>query len=580
MQNADDSRNKNQRPVATEPSLMNHEADMTRQGATLPGLLAVIAVILLCFAAPANAADPYFEVEDLNAGLGDAPADLDRSTPQSTVEALLDTAIAKDFAAAAHLLDLSRIPAAEQPERGEALATKLHAVVERKVVIDWAALLERPDSLDARATADSAVAGQVRRSLLLWILDMGDREVAIRLDRIKPADGDPVWVFAATSVANIDRLYELHGPTTLEQRLPEVLRTHAFWNLMWWEVIGLPVVAALAIIAGLLVRRLMTRLDAATSGGFAHTLVRAVRRPLIILAATVVISALTGTFFVFSGHIGALLGPLVTLGFVIVALMLTVNTIDAVLDRLMDFTDSALDDLEDSEHRSLITRVAAGRRALIILIVLIGGGVILSQAQLFNTLGFSLLASAGAITLVLAFAARTVLSNIMSSMQIALNQSARIGDRILFRGHLCDVERINFTYVQLRDWTGVRLVVPVNEFMAEPFENWTMKEESLTRLIRIQLSTKVDVGYFRKLFHDLVDDLEEGEIGDRDAMGVYVTDQDIFGQTVTFCLPCASPRTAWAMSCEMREKLIKHGRQLERDGETVFPEPALTEAPG
>ncbi len=36
-------------------------------------------------------------------------------------------------------------------------------------------------------------------------------------------------------------------------------------------------------------------------------------------------------------------------------------------------------------------------------------------------------------TIVLGFAARNVLGNIMASLQIALNQSARVGDRVVYK---------------------------------------------------------------------------------------------------------------------------------------------------
>ena len=121
--------------------------------------------IWLAAAGAAMAAGQWFEIERLNEGLGAPPDGLDRSTPQSTLEELIDRSAAGDFDAAAHLLNLNDIDAASQADRGPDLARKLQVVMQRKVVIDWAGLLERPDALDANATSDSAVAGQARRSI-------------------------------------------------------------------------------------------------------------------------------------------------------------------------------------------------------------------------------------------------------------------------------------------------------------------------------------------------------------------------------------------------------------------------------
>ena len=115
--------------------------------------------------------------------------------------------------------------------------------------------------------------------------------------------------------------------------------------------------------------------------------------------------------------------------------------------------------------------------------VIIGLGVLLHELHLFRTVGLSLLASAGVIGLVLGFAAREVLGNILASLQIALNRSARIGDQVIFDDRWCTVERIHFTYVQLRIWTGNRYVVPVAHFVSEPFENLTMVEPEMMRVV-------------------------------------------------------------------------------------------------
>lgn len=209
---------------------------------------------------------------------------------------------------------------------------------------------------------------------------------------------------------------------------------------------------------------------------------------------------------------------------------------------------------------------------LIVVIVIGGAGIVLTEADVAHTFGFSLLASAGALTLILGYAAREVLSNIMSSMQIALNQSARIGDKVVYNGQICNVERINFTYVLLRVWTGVRLVVPVNEFVSETFENWTIKEPQMTRLIEIRVAHGADASVLRDAFSEVIEKVEQEQLGDADSHEVLVTSQDVFGQIVTFCVSCVNPNTSWELSCDVRERLISRMQKLEQSGDTVFPD--------
>ncbi|SHF59072.1 Mechanosensitive ion channel [Loktanella atrilutea] len=525
----------------------------------------------------AAAQDAVFESDVMNAGLGPAPDTLDRSSPQSTMEALLDLADMQDFSTAAHLLNLAPVPAPEQAEKGPELARKLYEVIARKVVIDWPDLIDRPDGMDANATSDGAVAGQARRSILLWVLIIDDRPYPIRLDRIQVGDTQPVWVFSERSVANIEKLHAEFRPSKLEEALPGWARENAFWRLMWWEVLGIPLMLVLAALSGILTYKALSRVADNARHDFRTEIVQSTRMPAMIFVTTTIIAAISA-MFVFSGGVSTFISPFLALGYVLSILILVINVIDRIIDRLVDFDDVSLKSAQQDGRRSMATKISLARRILIVVIFVIGAGIVMTEANLFRTFGFSLLASAGALTLILGFAAREVLSNIMSSMQIALNQSARIGDKVLFKDHVCHVERINFTFVQLRVWTGVRLVVPVTEFVAETFENWTLQETNMKRLIAVKVAHNADVAKLRQIFFDVIESVDADELGDNDEHLIMVTDHDVFGQEVTFALSCADPNTSFVVSCDVRERLIRRMQELERTGVDVFPKAEPAEA--
>lgn len=531
----------------------------------------IVACLIIVFATNAAAQDAVYDIDALNAGLGPAPETLDRSSPRSSVEALLDLAAAGDFETAAHLLNLALRSEPQHGAIGPELAEQLYTVVDRKVVINWGLLLDRPDALDARATSDSAVAGQARRSILLSVFTIDGRPYPIYLDRVQ-VEGEPaVWVFSERTVANIETLYETFGPSDMERTLPDWARQDAFWNLMWWEVILLPVMLLLAGIAGTVTHKTLTRIAHAADREPVTRIMRASRLPAVLFVTTSVV-AIVSRAFVFSGPITTLIGPAIAIGYVLAVLILVVNVVDRIIDQLVELDSADLKQIDQGGMREIATKVSLARRMLIIVIVLAGLGIVLSQAGAFRTFGFSLLASAGAVTLVLGFAAREVLANIMSSMQIALNQSARIGDKVVYKGHICNVERINFTYVLLRVWTGVRLVVPVTEFVSETFENWTIKEPEMMRLIDIHVAHNASVGKLRDLFFEVLDELDGEDVGSEEDHKVVVTKHDVFGQTVTFCLSCSNPNTSWGLSCYVRERLIAGMKALEQDGASVFPD--------
>ncbi|WP_282026556.1 mechanosensitive ion channel family protein [Limimaricola cinnabarinus] len=519
-----------------------------------------------------------FEVEALNEGLAPPPETLDRDTPQSSMEALLDLVAAGKREQAAHLLDLRDIPPEQQATQGGRLAADLVAVLQRKAVIDWDDLLERPDALDANASSDNPVAGQAQRSILIDLVETDKRPVAIRLNRLKPASGDPVWVFSRQTVANIPRLHQLYGPTWFEEELPPAWRTETLWGLRRWEWVALPAMLLLVGAAGWTAGKAQAALARRVESRLLTDVLRATRMPIILAICAALLLIFSNSLFIFSGRINSVLTPLIALGFTAAALIFVMNGVDAVLDRVVPFEDDKLSDPRMENRRNLATRIAAWRRVLIVAIVLVGGAIVLSEAQFFGGLGLSALASAGALTLLLGFAARHILGNIMSSLQIAMNRSAKIGDKLEFRGHICTVERINFTYVQLLDWTGIRLVVPVSEFVAEHFENWTMNDPSMIRTIKLKLAHDTEVQPLRDAFFEIVDEQDPEEVQERDQHFVMVADQDVFGQEVWFCLACAKADTAWTLSCEVREALLDRARALARDGRPMFPQANPAEA--
>ena len=436
-----------------------------------------LAMMVLCALASAAFAQEsrWFEVERLNPGLAPPPDYIDRSTPQGTMESFEAAIYRGDYIHAAHLLDLSDIPDPQQAVAGPELVGMLNTVLTRKVIIDWKSLSDRPDGILAHGTTETA--NTPLRSVLVWSIDLADRPVPIRLNRIKPEGGEPVWVFSRQTVRNLPQLAALHGPTAFEEYLPETLRQRASWGLFWWEVMALPVVVGLAIFIGIVVHRALSALARRAKGRLATAILRSVRLPVILMAVSGLAWACSNYLFVFSGPIDVILSPLIAAGFVAAVITLLMNTVDEILDRILNFDEVDLSAVgpELDYRRELATKVAAARRVALVIVFLIGTGVVLSAAGLFRTIGVSILASAGVLTLILGFAARDVLSNIMASLQISANQSARIGDMVMFREYLCTVERVNFTFVQLRIWTGERLVVPVTTFTEEVFENWMMR---------------------------------------------------------------------------------------------------------
>ncbi len=543
-------------------------------------LAAALVLLAGAFSGPLRAQDlaPWFEVPELNAGLGDAPASVDRSTPRDTVESLLIASRSGRWQDAAHLLNLAEVPPERQAEVGPELARKLEELLARKVIIDWSEVLDRPDGLDAEAADKLAMAGQPRKSILLWSLSLDGLPASIRLNRLKPPSGDPVWVFSRQTVAHLPALWENYGPSALELALPDWARESTALGLRVWELIGLPLLVGAVILVGIGTKRAMDAIWRRVENPYVVGVLRAIRGPVIFGTITLVAWIASSWIFVFSGRIDAVLHPLVMLGAVTTVVWLIVNALDAVLDRLTGLDRSDLTSRKEQEHRSLATKIAAGRRALIVVVVTAGIGIVLASSSLFQSFGLSLIGTAGAMTLVLGFAARRILGNILASMQIAMNQSARIGDRIVWEDHLCHVERINFTFVQLRDWDGTRVIVPVEEFVSKAFVNWTLQDPEMLRILKIRCTHDADVEALRASFLEILEEIDQSELGDLDTATVKVAEQDVFGIEVWFCVPCCDPNTSWNVACDVRERLMARGAEIARQQDrAIFPEVTAAE---
>jgi small-conductance mechanosensitive channel len=518
-------------------------------------------------------AGTWFEVDALNIGLGPVPGTISRETPQGAMESFLDAVDDGDFEAAAHLLNLNDTPPDDQPIRGPELARNLATVLERQAVISWRGLMERPDALDATAASENAMAGEARRSLLIGVLDLPGRETAIRLNRVKPGAGDPVWVFSSRTVEMIPALHARYGPSDYERELPDWAKAEVILGLSWWEIAGVPFLLAVTGLMGWGAYRGLGWLARIASGRWGSEALLALRWPAVLVIVVTVLSVAGRRFFVLSGGVSTVLEPVVVGGYGLAILLFALRLIDAVMERVTSFDASVLMDPDRGTSRSTATFLSGLRRALVVIFVVITVVAILQATNLFRTLGYSLLASAGLLTLVFGFAARHVLGNIVASLQIALNNSARIGDQVYFDDQWCTVERIHFTYVQLLRWDGVRLIVPVSEFVGDTFVNLTAEYTGMTRTVVLTLANEFDAGRLRAAFEDLV--AENEDIVNKENALVRVIEQDAIGQKVRFQFDVPDPSTGWAAECDMREALIAAARAQEREGASVFPEAAV-----
>ncbi|APE29184.1 mechanosensitive ion channel family protein [Aurantiacibacter gangjinensis] len=522
-------------------------------------------LLSLCFiiAAPlaaqerdvAQGSDAYvYEVDRLQNGAGSQDLPLQLDTPLGLLETFMEAGAEGRWADAAAALDYQTLEAGGDVDR-EQVAAQLYDLLYRSLSIDWAGLPDRPDAVDTLTSSEDPMAGTPRRSLRVGVLMLEGRPKTIRIARVQEAGGEPLWVFSRQTVANVPALYEVYGPTRFEEALPAPLRKQAFFTLAWWEVLALPLILlAGAIAAALTYRAIGSFRERADEDSRAYGVLQAIHMPVTLLAFAGTFAVVRETFFRLSGPARDVLDPIQ----ILLVVAAGVAIILSVLEALFNFaTSRRTDELEAPDNhadRNFYTRLSALRRIVTAVVLLAGIGIIIIASNLSNTLGFSIIASAGALGLVLVFAARKALGDIMASVQIGFAKTARIGDAVQFAGQWCYVEKIGFTHLQLRTWDERRIIAPVSSFTSESFENWTKQDASLMVHIELELDNRADVDQLRSAFRDFV--REDDDVIDPDDAKCEVIDQNAKAMIVRFMARSPDPKTGWAMHCRMRENLL------------------------
>ena len=516
--------------------------------------LACAVMLGFATASAAQDIDTWYDIVELNPGLGDPPKGVDRSTPQGTIESFVDAIRSRDWNVAAHLLDLSAVDPADQPVQGPRLAQFLGEVLERRLWIDWADLPDRPDALIENGSDKNPLAGKPRRNLRLAIVDLNDRTIGLRLNRVKPEDGEPVWVFARQTVANIEALHARYGPGWFERRLPASLRDQSYFSLRVWELIAFPTLVVLAALIFLLTRQVFGYFAVRTSWTAARNAALAARTPLALFAAGGFLTYLTTGLLGFSAPITAVLSPILLICMVAAIAIALLRAIDSLLDIVTEKYVGEIDDEQSTEQRSLYTSVYAVRRIVLLVAVLLATGVVLTQLHVFETLGISLLASAGVLTVILGIAGQNILGNILASLQIALAKPIRIGDSVSYEGDWAYVEAIFYTFVRLRTWDNRRLIVPVKYFVSKPFENWSIQDSKMTRTFTLVVDHRADVEKLRRTFLELA--AADDDVIDPQEAKALVIDHDHAGAHIRFYATSPDPSAAWDMHARLRERMI------------------------
>ena len=217
---------------------------------------------------------------------------------------------------------------------------------------------------------------------------------------------------------------------------------------------------------------------------------------------------------------------------------------------------------DNLEARRVLTQTRVLARIAIGIALFAGLAFILMTFPRARQFGASLLASAGLSALVIGLAAKSVFGNLLAGLQIALSQPIRIDDVLIVQGEWGRVEEITSTYVVLKIWDERRLVIPLQWFIDNPFQNWTRTSSQIIGSVFFWVDYTTDLEPLRAEATRLAQ-------GSKDHDGrvclLQVVDTSERAMKLRLIVSSPSAGQSWDLCCLLREGLIALMRREHPD---------------
>ena len=210
--------------------------------------------------------------------------------------------------------------------------------------------------------------------------------------------------------------------------------------------------------------------------------------------------------------------------------------------------------MADNLHaRRIQTQARVLARSAMVIVILAGAAVALMTIPGARQLGASLLASAGVLGIVGGIAARPVFSNLIAGLQLALAQPLRIDDVLIVEGEWGRVEEITGTYVVMKLWDERRLIVPLQWFIENPFQNWTRSSAALHQAVFLHVDYATPLDALRDELQRVVKQAPEW---DGRTATLVATDTTERTMKLRALVSAGSSGAAFDLGCKVREALL------------------------
>ncbi|MES2511110.1 MAG: mechanosensitive ion channel domain-containing protein [Pseudomonadota bacterium] len=230
---------------------------------------------------------------------------------------------------------------------------------------------------------------------------------------------------------------------------------------------------------------------------------------------------------------------------------LGLRAIDGVAQGITTQHSMEVEDNLNARRIHTQTRLLARTAGFMVLVA--GLSLMLMTFPGARQVGASLLASAGVIGIVAGIAARPVFSNLIAGLQLALAQPLRIDDVLIVQGEWGRVEEINGTYVVLKIWDERRLVIPLQWFIENPFQNWTRTSAQIIGTVFLWVDYRMPLQPLRDAAQRACEAASEW---DKRLCLLQVVEAGEKSMQLRVLVTSANSSLNWDLRCKVREALV------------------------
>lgn len=309
----------------------------------------------------------------------------------------------------------------------------------------------------------------------------------------------------------------------------------------------------ITVAAGWLLDRLLRRADARHHETPLWGLLRRCRIPFQLVMCAALLRgtyAHTGLGAVKDHRVG--IGRLLTLVLIGASAWLVVRIAVAVVDSVYARYATA-HNRDPARVRRVRTQVTLIQRVVVAVVATVAVSAMLLTFPAMQTVGTSMLASAGLLGIVAGVAAQSTLGNLFAGLQIAFGDMVRIGDTVVVDEEWGTIEEITLTFLAVRTWDERRITMPVSYFTGRPFENWSRGGVQMTGAVFFHLDHSAPIEAMRDQLRDI---LGECAAWDGRDWSLAVTDTTPTTIQVRAVVTAKDSGDLWTARCAVREQMV------------------------